>query len=144
MDSVNVNHLGMSFLVYFNSILDLAGKKFYYERRKNFGLLLHERMLGAVILFPERRNAVYSLYIGQSAARDAGIHEGDHIARIGSLTDREMKAVSLYELCLHHYNEIMEVEVQRTGQASSFVTHLLMPKRQFAFPAMPPPAVPAK
>jgi hypothetical protein len=140
MDSVNVNHLGMSFLVYFNSILDLAGKKFYYERRKEFGLLLHEKMLGAVILFPEGRNVVYSLYLGQSAARDAGIREGDHIARIGSLTDREMSAVSLYELCLHHYSEIMEVEVQRPGQSSTFVTHLLMPQRRYAFPAMPTPA----
>ena len=140
MDSVNVNHLGMSFLVYFNSILDQPGKKFYYERRKDFGLLLHERMLGAVILFPEKRNVVYSVYLGQSAARDAGIHEGDHIARIGSLTDREMNSVSLYELCLHHYNEIMEVEVERPGQPGSFVTHLLMPRRQYAFPAMPAPA----
>jgi hypothetical protein len=142
MDSVNVNHLGMSFLVYFNNILDLAGKKFYYERRKDFGLLLQEKMLGAVILFPERRNIVYSLYMGQSAARDAGIREGDHITRIGSLTDREMNAVSLYELCLHHYNEVMEVEVERPGEPNAFVTHLLMPRRQYAFPAMPAPGPP--
>jgi hypothetical protein len=140
MDSVNINHLGMSFLVYFDTILDLAGKKFYYERRKDFGLLLHERMLGGVVLFPEGRNVVYCLYMGQSAARDAGIHEGDHIARIASLTDKDMNAVSLYELCLHHYNEIMEVEVERPGQPSSFITHLLMPQKRYAFPAMPTPA----
>jgi hypothetical protein len=142
MDSVNVNHLGMSFLVYFNTILDLAGKKFYYERRKDFGLLLHERMLGAVILFPEGRNVVYSLYMGQSAARDAGIREGDHIARIGPLTDRDMNSVSLYELCLHHYREIMEVQVERPG-VPSFVTHLLMPPKQYAFPGMAAPPVTA-
>lgn len=143
IDSVNVNHLGMSFLVYFNSILDLPGKKFCYERRQNFGLLLYEKMLGAVMLFPEGRNIVYSLYMGPSAARDAeetGIREGDHIARIGSLADHDMNAVSLYELCLHHPNEIMEVEVERRGQPGPFVTHLLMPKKQYAFPAMPTPA----
>lgn len=139
IDSVNVNHLGMSFLVYFNSILDLPGKKFYYERRENFGLLRYERMLGAVILFPEGQNIVYSLYMGQSAARDAGIHEGDHIARIGSLTDHDMNSVTLYERCLHHPSEIMEVEVERPGMPGSFVTHLLMPQKQYAFPAMPTP-----
>jgi len=101
-------------------------------------------MLGAVILFPEGRNVVYSLYVGQSAAREAGIREGDHIARIGSLTEHDMTAVSLYELCLHHYNEIMEVEVVRPGQPGSFVTHLFMPQRKYAFPAMPAPMAPQK
>ena len=143
MDSVNVNHLGMSFLVYFNSVLDLAGRKFYYERRKDFGLLLYDRMFGAVILFPEGRNVVYSIYLGQSAARDAGIRAGDHITRIGSLTDREMNVTTLYDLCLHHFNEIMEVEVERPG-TPTFVTHLLLPPRRYAFPAMPPPAAAVK
>ena len=52
---------------------------------------------------------------------------------MGSLTDDMMNAPSLYELCLHHFSEIMEVEVARPGAEKTFITHLEMPRKVYAF-----------
>jgi len=133
-DSGSVNNLGMMFLVNFNSIFDYVGKKFYYERRQALPPLASDRMLGAIILFPEGRNTVYRLYRNRSPAREAGLMEGDHLVRLGPLTDAEMNAASLYDMCIHHFSEIMEVEVIRPGAEKSFITHLVMPQKQYAFP----------
>jgi len=134
-DSGSVSNIGMAFLLNFNFVFDLAGKKFYYVRRHVPPTLDPQQMIGAVILFPEGRNVIYRINRGPSAAREAGLKEGDHIVRMGSLTDNLMNAAAIYDLCLHHYSEIMEVEVARPGVEKTFITHLQMPRQHSAFPA---------
>jgi hypothetical protein len=128
------NNIGMSFLLGFNFTLDLMNERFYFEHRRCPPPIRFSKMIGAILKFSTGSNHVYQLIPGGGAAQDAGIKVWDHIVRLGSLKEGDIDVVSLYELCLHHAGETLEVEIERAGEEKPLLKHLKLPAMEYVFP----------
>jgi hypothetical protein len=89
-DEGSWNVIGLGFLLNFNVVIDLANSRFLYRQRRAPPPIDAATMLGAGFLYPGRRNYVYRLSPEGGAARDAGIKEGDHILRLGTLKETDL------------------------------------------------------
>jgi hypothetical protein len=134
-DGEVINHLGMAMLVNFNLVIDLQGARFFYQRRSAEPPLRVNAMLGVLLLFPEGKCLAYQLKPGGGPAQDAGVRQGDSVTRLGSLKEGAINAQSLYELCLHHAGEEIEIEFQHQGEATTNTAKLKLGAKTFEFPA---------
>ncbi len=54
--------------------------------------------------------------------------------RLGALKEADINIASLYELCLNHAGETLEVEIQRPSEEKPIVTRLKLPEKEFVYP----------
>lgn len=121
-NSMNADHLGMIFLINFNFIIDIPGKRFYFTRRTNASTFGRHRTLGLVCRFDDGHCYVTDVESG-SSAESAGIRQGDVVLKLGSLQEKDLNVSSIYELC-ENAGRIINLEIARPSEKRTIVTRL--------------------
>jgi hypothetical protein len=133
VDEGGRNSLGMRFLVNFNTAIDFQDGNYWYERRAVPPPISPTEMTGITFLYSGGHNRVDVLN-ARGPAEKAGLKVSDRVIRLGPLKEAEINSETLYELCLHHAAERLEVEYARPGRSKHIVTHLRLPEKMYSFP----------
>ncbi len=134
VDVGNVNVVGLEFMANFNVIVDFKNAKFWYRDRQAPPAIRLNKMLGAILKFSNGHNHIFEIDPQGGAAREAGLKIWDRIVRLGPLREADLNAVSIYELCLSHANETLDVEVTRPGESQRIIAKLKLPEKQYEYP----------
>jgi len=127
------SNIGVGFLLDFDVVIDFKNLKFHYKDRGAEPPIAAHKMFGANLRYPRGHNHVYYVSRNAGAALDAGFKVWDHIVRLGPLKEGEINDIAIYELCLNHAGETLEVEIQRPGEERPIVTQLKLPEKIYAY-----------
>ena len=127
------NILGLAFLVNFNLIVDFKGGKLYYQLRDAMPPLHVNRMLGMMVVYEDGIGVVRVLKSG-GRAEEAGIRVGDYLIGFGDIERGKFNFGAVYDLCLKHAGEAVNVKLLREGKELPIVTKLTIDERQFLVP----------
>ena len=133
-DANTLCNVGIGFLLNFDSMIDFQGAKFRYLIRQASPPLDHHAMLGLMLMYSHGRNHVFKVSSVTGAAKEAGIKVWDHIVRLGPLKGPEINEIGIYELCLNHAGETLEVEIERPGEEQPLLRHLTIPEKKYEYP----------
>ncbi|MEP6667960.1 MAG: hypothetical protein ABJF10_02340 [Chthoniobacter sp.] len=133
-DGRNVNVLGLSFLLHFNFVYDVAVQRFYFERRHGEPPISAAAMK-ALFIYRKGHCEVFALRPGP--AEDAGLQKGDRILKLGPLRGKELNVYSMYDLCEASAGQTIEVEYARGGKSHPFKSQIQLREKRFIYPVEP-------
>ena len=125
------NKLGTSFLLRFDSVLDLPGRRFWYRPTKiKHPPLDVEMMLGMRLIY--FKGSVVAIAIQEGGtAQTAGMSQYDRLDRLGDIVNGSFNLGSLQEACRKYAGREVEIEYYHHSADTNIQTKMKMPAAVF-------------